>query len=139
MTQSKTKVLKEVLNVLILKVSTKSDLKGSLKYQEKTLVHLIHMQEGHNPILFGLWGEEKTQQQKNKRIQADLGNKVAARLPNYTKRLFFILNFLNELNLIYQRLTGFVASFDFIPIVLLSWNRFSLYHISIRPISIIQD
>jgi hypothetical protein len=33
------------------------------------------------------WGENTTQNNK-KRIQADLGNKMAARLPNYTKRLF---------------------------------------------------
>ena len=30
----------------------------------------------------------------------------------------YILWFLNELNLTFQRLIGFVASFDFIPIVL---------------------
>ena len=43
-TQSKTKTLKETLNALILKVSPK--LQGPLKYQEETLVHLIHVQEG---------------------------------------------------------------------------------------------
>ena len=35
MTWSKTKALKEGLNALILKVSTKSDLKGLLKYEEE--------------------------------------------------------------------------------------------------------
>jgi len=35
MTRSKTKALKEALNVLVLNVSTKSELKGSLKYQEE--------------------------------------------------------------------------------------------------------
>ena len=46
MTQSKTKALKEALNALVLKVSTKLDLKGPLEYQEESLEHLIHMQEG---------------------------------------------------------------------------------------------
>jgi hypothetical protein len=45
MTRSKTKTL----NSLVLKVSTKSYLKGSLEYQENALVHLIHVQEGPNP------------------------------------------------------------------------------------------
>jgi hypothetical protein len=58
MTQSKTKALKEalnalVLNALVLNVSTKSKLKGPLEYQEETLVHLIHVQEGSNTTLFG--------------------------------------------------------------------------------------
>jgi hypothetical protein len=35
-----------------------------------------------------------------------------------------ILQFLNELNLTYRRLTSFVASFYFIPIVLVPWSRF---------------
>ena len=51
MTRSKIKALKEALNALVLKVSTKSELKGSLEYQKETLVHLIHMQEG--TTLFG--------------------------------------------------------------------------------------
>jgi hypothetical protein len=42
------------------------------------------------------------------------------------ERDYYIFWFLNELNLIYQRLTGFVASFDFIPIVLVPWDRFLL-------------
>jgi len=39
MTRSKTKAL----NALVLKVSTKSDLKGPLEYQEWVFVHLIHV------------------------------------------------------------------------------------------------
>ena len=50
MTRSKTKAL----NALVLKVLTKSDLNGPLKYQEEDLVHLIHVQERPNPTLFGL-------------------------------------------------------------------------------------
>ena len=42
MTLFKAKTLKEALNALVLKVSTKLELKGSLKYQEETLIHLIH-------------------------------------------------------------------------------------------------
>jgi len=53
MTRSKTKALKEALNVLVLNVSTKSELKGSLKYQEEIQVHLIHVQEGSYITLFG--------------------------------------------------------------------------------------
>jgi hypothetical protein len=53
MTRSKTKALKEALNALVLNVSTKSELKGPLEYQEETLVHLIHVQEGSNTTLFG--------------------------------------------------------------------------------------
>jgi hypothetical protein len=52
MTRSKTKALKEALNALILNVSTKSELKGPLEYQEETLVHFIHVQEGSNTTLF---------------------------------------------------------------------------------------
>ena len=48
MTRSKTKELKEALSALVLKVSTKSELKGPFKYQEETLV-----QEGSNTTLFG--------------------------------------------------------------------------------------
>ena len=48
MTRSKTKTLKNTLNALVLKVSTKSELEGPLKYQEEILVHLIHVQEGSN-------------------------------------------------------------------------------------------
>ena len=46
MTRSKTKTLKETLNALVLKVSTKTELKSPLEYQEETLVHLIHVEEG---------------------------------------------------------------------------------------------
>ena len=45
MTRSKIKAS----NALVLKVSTKSYLKGSLEYQEEVLVHLILVQEGPNP------------------------------------------------------------------------------------------
>jgi len=53
MTRSKIKALKETLKTLVLNVSTKSELKGPLEYQEETLVHLIHVQEGSNTTLFG--------------------------------------------------------------------------------------
>ena len=52
-TRFKTKTLKKALNVLVLKVSTKSELKGLLEYQEKTLIHLIYVQKGSYTILFG--------------------------------------------------------------------------------------
>jgi hypothetical protein len=51
MTRSKTKALKEALNALVLNVSTKSELKCPLEYQEETL-HLIHVQEESNTTLF---------------------------------------------------------------------------------------
>jgi hypothetical protein len=44
MTRSKTRALKEALNALVLKVSTKSELNGRLAYQEEALVHLIGAQ-----------------------------------------------------------------------------------------------
>jgi hypothetical protein len=50
-----------------------------------------------------------------------------------------ILCFLNELNLTYQRLTGYITSFDFIPIVLVPWDKFSLCCTSITPILAFQD
>ena len=53
MTRSKIKVLKEALNALVLKVLTKSDLKGPLEYQEEALIHLIHVQDALNPTSFG--------------------------------------------------------------------------------------
>ena len=53
MTRSKTKALKEAMNALVLKVATKSELQGPLEYQEETLVHLIHVEEGSNTTLFG--------------------------------------------------------------------------------------
>ena len=52
-TRSKTKALKEAMNALVLKVATKSELQGPLEYQEETLVHLIHVEEGSNTTLFG--------------------------------------------------------------------------------------
>ena len=53
MTRSKTKALKEALNALVLNVSTKSELKDLLEYQEESLLHLIHVREGSNTTLFG--------------------------------------------------------------------------------------
>jgi hypothetical protein len=49
------------------------------------------------------------------------------------------LKFLNKLNLTYRRLTGFVASFYFILIVLVSWGKFLLSHTLIRSILALQD
>ena len=45
-----------------------------------------------------------------------------------------ILQSLNELNLTYQILTGFMMLFHFILIVLVPWGKFSLCHTSIIPI-----
>jgi len=42
-------------------------------------------------------------------------------------------------NLTYLGITHLVVSFDSIPIVLVPWDRFSLYHTSIRPILAFQD
>jgi hypothetical protein len=50
-----------------------------------------------------------------------------------------ILQFLNELNLTYQRLTHFVVSFYFIRIVLVPWGTFPLCHTPIRHISAFWD
>jgi len=69
MIRSKTKAL----NALVLMVSTKSELKGPLEYQEEALVHLIHMQEGSNTTLFRPWGEDS---KENKRILLQLGNNM---------------------------------------------------------------
>jgi hypothetical protein len=74
---SKTKTLKETLNALVLNVSTKSELKGLLEYQEETLVHLIIVQEGSNTTLFGPWGEDN---KGNKRILLQLGNSMGGYL-----------------------------------------------------------
>ena len=71
MTRSKTKASKEALKALVLNISTKSELKGSLEYQEETLVHLIHVQEGSNTTFFGPWGEDN---KGNKNILLQLGN-----------------------------------------------------------------
>jgi predicted small lipoprotein YifL len=53
MTWSNTKAMKETLNILVLKVLTKSDLKGPLEYQKAVLIHLINVQKEPNPTLFG--------------------------------------------------------------------------------------
>jgi hypothetical protein len=39
----------------------------------------------------------------------------------------------------YERLTGFVTSFNLIPIVLVPWDKFWLCHTFIRPLSAFQD
>ena len=49
MTWSKIKAL----NALVLKISTKLELKGPLEYLEEALVHLFHVQEGPNTIIRG--------------------------------------------------------------------------------------
>ena len=77
MTRSKTKASKEALKALVLNVSTKSELKGSLEYQEETLVHLIHVQEGSNTTFFGPWGEDN---KGNKNILLQLGNNMGGYL-----------------------------------------------------------
>jgi len=41
MTWPKTKALKKTMNTLVLKVSTKLELKGTLEFQEEALVHLM--------------------------------------------------------------------------------------------------
>jgi hypothetical protein len=51
-------------------------LKGLLEYQEKTLVHLIHVQEGLNPTLFWPWGEDN----KRKKNLLQLGNNMGGYL-----------------------------------------------------------
>ena len=51
--RSKAKALKEPLNGLIVEVSAKTELGDPLKHQEETLIHLIHVQKGPNPPLFG--------------------------------------------------------------------------------------
>ena len=50
-----------------------------------------------------------------------------------------ILWFLNELKLTYQKLTDFMALFDFISIVLVSWNRFLMCHTPIKPLLAFKD
>ena len=52
-TGSKSKTLKEALNVVVVQVSTKVEVRDPLEHQEDALVHLIHMQEGPNTPLFG--------------------------------------------------------------------------------------
>jgi hypothetical protein len=55
------------------------------------------------------------------------------------KRDSCILWFLNELNLTYQRLIGFVVSFDFISIMPVLRDRFLLCHTPIRFFLAFQD
>jgi hypothetical protein len=43
----------KALNGLIVEVSAKTELGDPLKHQEETLIHLIHVQKGPNPPLFG--------------------------------------------------------------------------------------
>ena len=43
-------------------------LKNPLEYQENVLVHLIHMQERHNAILFEPWGEKKHSKGNKKNV-----------------------------------------------------------------------
>jgi hypothetical protein len=69
MTRFKTKAL----TTLVLNVSTKSELKGPLEYQEETLVHLIHVQEGSNTTLF-------RDSKRNKRILLQHGNNMGGYL-----------------------------------------------------------
>ena len=51
------------------------------------------------------------------------------------ERVSCIVWLLNKLNLTYRKLISFVASFNFIIIVLVYWDRFSLYHNPIRSFS----
>ena len=52
-TRSKEKALKEALRGLVGPVSAKNELGDPLEHQEEALVHLIHVQKGPNPPLFG--------------------------------------------------------------------------------------
>jgi hypothetical protein len=52
-TRFKTKALKKTLNGLVVQVLTKAELGGHWKHQENALLHLIHIQKGPNPPLFG--------------------------------------------------------------------------------------
>jgi hypothetical protein len=52
-TRSKIKAIKEALHRLVLQVSTNAEIKDLLEHQEKALVHLISLQKGPNPTLFG--------------------------------------------------------------------------------------
>jgi len=58
---------------------------------------------------------------------------------NMWERFLYFFLFLNELNLTYQRLISFVASFDFIAIVLVPWDKFSLCHTPTRLLLTFQD
>jgi len=48
------RALKEALNGLVVQVATKAELGDPLEHQEEAVVHLIHIQEGLDPPLFGL-------------------------------------------------------------------------------------
>ena len=52
--RSKAKILKEALNNLVLQVLARDNIGDLLEHQDETLVHLIQVQEGSNPTLFGL-------------------------------------------------------------------------------------
>jgi len=45
--------LKKALNELVLQVSIKANKEDPLEHQKEALVHLIQVQEGSNPTLFG--------------------------------------------------------------------------------------
>jgi hypothetical protein len=48
------KALKEALNELVVQVLTNTELEDPVEHQEKALIHLIHVEKGPNPSLFGL-------------------------------------------------------------------------------------
>jgi hypothetical protein len=52
---------------------------------------------------------------------------------------WFLHSLVLEVNLTYRRLTSFMASFYFIPIVLVPWSRFLLCHTFIISISAFRD
>jgi hypothetical protein len=79
-----TRSKRKALNILVLKVSTKSDLKGALEYQKEALIHLIHVQQGANPTLFGPLAEDT---KGNKRILLQPGNNMGG----YLLLLFLVL------------------------------------------------
>jgi len=43
----------KALNGMVVHVSSKAELWDPLKHQEEVLIHIIHVQEGPNPPLFG--------------------------------------------------------------------------------------
>jgi hypothetical protein len=45
--------LKEALNEFVLQVLIKANKEDPLEHQKEALVHLIQVQEGSNPTLFG--------------------------------------------------------------------------------------
>jgi hypothetical protein len=52
--RSKVKALKKALNELVVQVSTNTELEDPVEHQEKALIHLIYVEKGLNPSLFGL-------------------------------------------------------------------------------------